>query len=244
MSEEFKGTSYSNSREDEAVNKTLKGELDKLSKMEPSKRVEYIFNYYKFHILVIVIVIASIVGFIHHRLTYETTALFGYVINSTQVNEEAENVITEYAAMGKHDRCVIQTGLYSDFEGQGGYMNQLVVYVAAGSMDFVLTDEAGLKYIGNMGAVNDVRDLLPKELAEKWADRVVEMEIRDASSEDENATIVLPLAVDISGTEVAKFFGTDANTKYLMPVDLSNHEDYMNAFYQLLIDIENGEYNF
>ena len=49
------------------------------------------------------------------------------------------------------------------------------------------------------------------------------------------------MAVDISDSPIHEYFGLDDNTNYLVIADLSGSEEYMNNFYKLLYEIEEGE---
>lgn len=223
--------------EQEAVTKTLAGEKKKLSHMTFSQKIDYIFTYYKFHILGILLVIAIVIYIIHQRMTYVTYVLYGSIINSNTYNEAVEDEIEEALQMGKHEGVTIAAGLSGDVDNNAGaYYNQTDLLVVAGQMDFAFTDEAGVQYLCNMGIPLDVTAELPTDLLDLWAGREAVFSEADAAEDDvyfENAA-----AIDISGTKVQEYFGLDDNMCYLVICDLSGHTDYMQAFYEMLYEIE------
>lgn len=140
------GNSYYDS-EEESVRKTLAGEKNKLSQMTPGARIDYIFTYYKFHIIGTILVILAIIWGIHHAMTYVKDEFFGMVINSETVDYDRAEDIREYLGMDKHSGVRIQAGLYPDDTASAGGGTKLSILLNARECDFIFTDEAGLEYI-------------------------------------------------------------------------------------------------
>ena len=229
-----------NDAEQEAVNKTFAGEKNKLSKMTFGEKVDYIWTYYKVHILVVLLVLAVTGWCVHHAMTYVQYKVYGMVINSGQYSAEVEANLHDLLKMDKHDGVGITADLYTgDTDSMGGYGDKLTIYVMAGQLDFAFTDEEGVKYLVDMGAVRDAKDVLPDELLSKWTEegRLYTMDVTDSDGK----TGTFDVAIDISGSPVHDYFGLDDNTKYLVIADLSGSEEYMNNFYELLENIEMGE---
>lgn len=226
--------------EQEQVNKTFKGEKAKLSRMTFGEKTDYIWTYYKIHIFVILLILFLIGAGIHHAMTYVQYKVYGMVINSGQYDQTVADNMHDILGMEKHDGFSLTGDLYTaDDANIGGYGNKLDIYVMAGQLDFAFTDEAGVERLVNMGAVRDIKDTVPKPLLSKWQseDLLYSMEVTD----DDGVTATYDVAVDISGSPIHEYFGLDDHTKYLLIADLSESEDYMNSFYKLLEDIENGK---
>lgn len=226
--------------EQENVNKTFAGEIAKLKQMSFREKLRYIFEYYKIHILVIVMVIAVIIGVVHHAMTYVQYKFYGMVINSSQYDQSVESELHDRLGMAKHDGLSITADLFTDdMYNMNGYGNRLDIYVMAGQLDFAFTDEEGIEYLTKMGAVRDVKDCAPEELLTEWTDDnlLYNMDVTD----DAGQTINADVAVDISESPIHEYFGLDDDTKYLVIADLSGNEEYMNNFYKALVDIESGE---
>ena len=96
------GNKYNDS-EQESVTKSWAGERAKLAQMTGKEKADYIFTYYKIHIIVIIALIIAISWFIHHAMTYVDYEFFGMVINGESVNEEREQEITEYLGINMVD---------------------------------------------------------------------------------------------------------------------------------------------
>ncbi len=224
-------------KEKESVNKSLAGEKAKLKEMTFSQRVEYIFTYYKFHILAIVFVIAVIIYIINNRLNYVDYKLYGLVINSDTISEAAQKDLEEKLAMEGHDGLSLITGLSADVDSNStSYYNQIDIYTVAGQMDFVFTDEAGVQYLCDIGTPQDVTAVLPADLLQVWSGRKTEFSQLDPDTE--NTYFTNYAAIDISGTQVHDYFGLDDNICYLVITDLSGNENYMTSLYQCFYDIE------
>ncbi|MBR1623488.1 MAG: hypothetical protein IJ675_06220 [Pseudobutyrivibrio sp.] len=225
--------------EQEQVTKTLAGERAKLAGMSFKEKLSYIFTYYWMHLLITLIIIGTIGWFIHHRMTYIDYKLYGVVINSAQVDESLEKTMPQLLGMGKHEGFSMIAGLSGDVDANStAYYNQIDIYTVSGQMDFAFTDEAGVQYLCDLGTPLDVTEQLPDELLTTWANREAVFSQRNANDDTYFDNYA---AVDISGTKVQEFFGLEDSISYLVVVDLSDNEEYMQSFYSLLYDIETGE---
>lgn len=227
-------------KEQESVNKTFKGEKAKLATMSMSEKLGYIWEYYKIHLFVILLVLGIIIWIIHHALTYVQYKFYGMVINSDQYSTEVEAQMHDILGMEKHDGFSLTGDLYTDDNvNMGGYGNKLDIFIMAGQLDFAFTDEEGVKHLVDMGAVMDLKDTVPDELLAKWQseDLIYSMDVTD----DDGITGNYDVAVDISNSPIHQYFGLDDNTKYLLIADLSGSEEYLQNFYDLLLRIEKGE---
>ncbi len=227
-------------KEQEAVNKTWAGEKAKLAQMTAGQRVEYIFNYYKIHIAVIILILVVIIGAIHHAMTYVQYKFYCMVINSSQYNEQIEDDLHDMLGMEKHDGFSISADLYTDeMANMGGYGNRLDIYVMAGQLDFAFTDKEGVDYLVKMGAVRDINEMVPDTLLSEWKSK--DLLLNEDVIDDEGKITNADIAVDISNSPIHEYFGLDDRTKYLVISDLSGSEEYMQNFYTVLEQIESGE---
>ena len=219
--------------EQEAVKKTFGGEKKKLSQMTFGQKIEYITEYYRLHILVIILILGAVGWGVHHALTYVQYKFYGMIINSAQYDKSIEDDLRQRLSMDKHDGLSITAELSSaDDANMGGYGSQLDILIMTGQMDFAFTDEAGVEHLVDMGVIRPLDKTLPKDLYQDWAgdNRIYTAEYTD----DDGNTDTYQVAADISGTKIQQYFGLDDNTKYLVIADLSGSEDYMENFYNLL----------
>ena len=222
--------------EQEQVTKSWAGEKAKLAQMPFDKKVGYIFTYYWMHMLIVLVIIGAIGWFVHHRMTYIDYKLYGVVINSSQVDESLEKKMPTLLGMGKHDGVSLVAGLSGDVDANStAYYNQIDIYSVSGQMDFAFTDEAGVQYLCDLGTPLDVTKQLPDNLMSIWKNRVATFSQRN---ENDDTYFENYAAIDISGTNIQEYFGLEDTMSYLVIVDLSGNEDYMQQFYQLLYEIE------
>ena len=222
--------------EQEQVTKSWAGEKAKLDQMPFDKKVGYIFTYYWMHMLIVLVIIGAIGWFVHHRMTYIDYKLYGVVINSSQVDESLEKKMPTLLGMGKHDGVSLVAGLSGDVDANStAYYNQIDIYTVSGQMDFAFTDEAGVQYLCDLGTPLDVTKQLPDNLMSIWKNRVATFSQRN---ENDDTYFENYAAIDISGTNIQEYFGLEDTMSYLVIVDLSGNEDYMQQFYQLLYEIE------
>ena len=89
-----------------------------------------------------------------------------------------------------------------------------------------------------MGAIRAIEELVPDYLLAEWSDdKLYEASVVG----DDGNTYSGNVAVDISDSPIHEYFGLDDNTNYLVIADLSGSEEYMDNFYKLLYEIEEGE---
>ncbi|SHJ15818.1 hypothetical protein [Pseudobutyrivibrio xylanivorans] len=227
-------------KEQEQVTKTLKGEKKKLSQMSFGQKLEYIWEYYKLHILVTLLIIGAITWGVHHALTYVQYKFYGMVINSSQYDEKVAKEMHDVLKMEKHDGFSLSGDFYTyDDVNMGGYGNKLDIYIMTGQLDFAFTDEVGVKYLVDMGVVRDLKTTAPDKLLDLWTSegRLYNVDVTD----DDGITGNYDVAVDITGTGIQEYFGLDEKMKYLMIADLSGSEEYLQNFYDLIYKIEKGE---
>ncbi|SDH74097.1 hypothetical protein SAMN05421493_103194 [Pseudobutyrivibrio sp. 49] len=226
--------------EQEAVKKSLKGEKKKLSQMTFGQKLEYIWEYYKFHIIVALLIVGAITWGVHHALTYVQYKFYGMIINSSQYNEKVADEMHDVLKMAKHDGFNLSADFYTyDDVNMGGYGNKLDIYIMTGQLDFAFTDEVGVKYLVDMGVVRDLKTTAPDKLLDLWTSegRLYNVDVTD----DDGITGNYDVAVDITGTGIQEYFGLDEKMKYLMIADLSGSEEYLQNFYDLIYKIEKGE---
>ena len=227
-------------KEQEQVTKTLKGEKKKLSQMTFGQKLEYIWEYYKFHIIVALLIVGAITWGVHHALTYVQYKFYGMIINSSQYNEKIADEMHDVLKMAKHDGFNLSADFYTyDDVNMGGYGNKLDIYIMTGQLDFAFTDEVGVKYLVDMGVVRDLKTTAPDKLLDLWTSegRLYNVDVTD----DDGITGNYDVAVDITGTGIQEYFGLDEKMKYLMIADLSGSEEYLQNFYDLIYKIEKGE---
>ena len=141
---------------------------EKWNSMTRAEKADYIFTYYKIHIIGAVALILAIIWGIHHAMTYVDNEFFGLVVNGDELNLDRESDIREYIGMTGHSGVSLQAGLYTDEQSSGGYGSRLSILLMAGQGDFLFTDEAGVEYFKEFFGTDEVevRDISDSPIKE------------------------------------------------------------------------------
>ncbi len=230
----------------ETVKKTWKGEMAKLRTMSFGQKAEYIFEYYKIQIALILAAVAVVVYIIMRIVTYREPVFYVMVANSPVFNQERIENVTEYLGIPAKDEEVVYLGDVSSQPMAGGGMPVVKtdLHMAAREIDVCFADEDATVRFAASEALRPVETMMSSELYELWKDRVVDFEVYDAENSEylvNEVYVMKPVAIDISGTNVHKYFGLDEKTKYFLPFNFSGHDDNYEKFLEMIYEIETGK---
>ncbi len=146
--------------------------------LPPKKKLEHIWIYYKWYILVgaaVICMLASIAGTVAENS--KQTLISGIFINNSTSPEGYAHLMEDYWAFcgGNEDqKAELITGRSIDFDSeslsQDGAASFMIVssMIAAGSLDYIITDRASLDDFVEQEVVLDLRELLPAEVLADW----------------------------------------------------------------------------
>ena len=222
--------------ERESVKKTFKGEMKKLSRMSFKEKLRYIWSYYWIPIvgtLVFVVLVAYIISFVSTR---KTTVLMGVVVNDTQTNvEEVSHSIEEYLGVGEKEKVDLLDGVYTNSTSYGTQYShnmsgstQLLSYLMAKELDFVICDDTGLEYLLTNVLCREVTDYCDAD-SEEIKERLVE-------SEDEYGKLYA--AISLKDTQFLKELKLHKEDYYLVIVDVAGHKDKIESFIKYIFERE------
>ena len=135
------------------------------------ERFQYFIDYYKWHVIGGVALIVFAISMIHSVTNRKEWAFYGAFVNSYQTpdyNAFCED-FAEYADidLGKYD-VMMDTNIYiSDSifdQGNVDTMERLMVYIAAGDMDVMVSGPSIINRYAYYDTFQDLRQLLPQEL--------------------------------------------------------------------------------
>lgn len=143
-------------------------------------KVGYIWDYYKWPILVAVIVVSFVISLIHHYATYREPILNIIMINckdSIAADDSGfDEFLTEYGYNPRNQPVSLSSSLqFPDSEYSTSYNDYqvLTMMIAAGGQDlFFGTGDIFLDY-AKQGALTDLSTVLPEELLEKYSDHLI-----------------------------------------------------------------------
>ena len=104
------------------LKKDIKSELEKIKQMSGKDRIWYIYEYYKFHIVAVILAFTLlwVVGSSLYRQTFTTRLTFA-IVNDRSGGESSmdrfENSLKEALGFGKKDLIEINSGLFINADG-------------------------------------------------------------------------------------------------------------------------------
>jgi len=155
---------------------------EKWKAMTPAQKREHIWEYYKLHIIAVLCVVALAGWFIHYELTYVEPQMFVVVTNMVdlQMNDEIYHPFLEEYGYEVYDGAVsMHQNLFFDFsdnsmwESNANGMNTLMALFELGDQDLFISIEKIYATCASDGAMLDLSTVLPKELLEKYEDKLM-----------------------------------------------------------------------
>lgn len=191
-----------------------------LAPMTWEERYNHIWEYYRFTILAIVVAIvlsiSLVVSIVYNKK--QEMLFVGATVNVT-VTEEGKTQLNQdlFTLFGgeneKWQSAELQTG--TDYvEGEPNMtqvyaeLMRVVSQIAAGDMDYLLTDKDGLEYFVGAQAGNDISTLVSAEYFKTLEDRIIMGELDEVGK--------VPVAISIEDTEFAKLCTRKGEGLYLI----------------------------
>lgn len=163
-------------------------------------KIQYIWDYYRLHILATVIVVATIVSLIHHFVTYREPLLNVIMINTTGGEATTADGFDEFLDAYQYDKketpvSVFGSLYFSDDAAAAAASYQdyevLATMIAAGGQDlFFGTGDVFLTY-AEQGAFVDLSKVLSAETYDKYKDNMI-------YSTDDGESEPYPCAVELT----------------------------------------------
>lgn len=177
-----------------------KEQWEKLKDKPLTDKLKYIFTYYWAAILGVVCVIAFATSWISSALSQKDAALSGYLLNGMTVSSYNDDLTQEFMELqqidsNEYDFKLHANNSYSSTEMSDtsiAVLESIVVQVAAGELDFIVTDLETYPILSAYFA--DLRTVMTEEQLEKWKDNLVyvEKDALERLTSGELDTIELP----------------------------------------------------
>ena len=160
------------------LKKDIKSELEKIKQMSGKDRIWYIYEYYKFHIVAVILAFTLlwVVGSSLYRQTFTTRLTFA-IVNDRSGGESSmdrfENSLKEALGFGKKDLIEINSGLFINADGSQSSeysyasMAKIAALAAGGDLDIIIADAKTLEHYESQGAFLDLKEFLPQDLLER-----------------------------------------------------------------------------
>lgn len=203
-------------------------EKQKLKNMSSRDRVWYIWEYYKFHILALILAVGAVwtVGNMIYRQTF-TTRLSIAIVNDRAGGSSStaplEANLRDALGFGKKDLLEINEGLSASFgdEGMSQYeyatLAKISALVASKSLDVFIADQEAIDHYQSVHAFDNLEETLPPGLFSRLEDSIYH-------APDENGNLQ-PVALSLEGTAFTELTGIVMDPPYLAVVSSSQHKE-------------------
>lgn len=156
----------------------FKEEREALKHGTPKQKLAYFWDYYKWYVIGGAAVVAFIVSMIYQMVTSKETAFYALMLNGTEYNfmEDTSGntaAFAEYAGIDEDKYQILyDTSVQIGTEAGDDYdsSQKLMVYIAAGELDVMVSDADSLTKYAYQGNFKDLRDFLSEEQLEKYQD--------------------------------------------------------------------------
>ncbi|MBS5523329.1 MAG: hypothetical protein KHX56_13805 [Clostridiales bacterium] len=176
----------------------FKGDKEKLAKMKFRQKVDYIWTYYKFWMLVTAVIIAVVAAFIQAQLAYNPDAMTLILCDTycedtqtayTSVNED----FSKFIALDEGDKepisfdDTISFSINNSDYTAGVMLQKLMALVMSGGADLMVAPESAIVYYGAQNMYSDLSEVLPQDLFEELKAQDLLFETTYVPTEDEIA---------------------------------------------------------
>lgn len=161
--------------------------------MKKSEIIGFIWDYYKWFIIVGVIVIAALVGTIRHFASYQEAVVQIALVNcdKTQMEEEGEPDFSDFMEMygydTKEEKVSLNTGYDVDLDATSTSevysFQSFVALTAAGGVDVMAADEEAYIFIAECRTVASLEEYFSEEFLEKYKEDIVYAENVDTGED-------------------------------------------------------------
>ncbi|MGN0142443.1 MAG: transporter [Roseburia sp.] len=149
--------------------------------LPPKSKLQYIWDYYRWKILVTILLLAAAISLIHHYVTYRDPVLTLIMINSNgyeyadtapfdqfldYVDIDSNEYDVEFLSTPYFPEGSTNMGTYTDLEVMG-------VQIASGSTDIFMGNGSVYMDYLNQGALLDLSTVLPADILEQYADQLI-----------------------------------------------------------------------
>ncbi len=149
--------------------------------MKKSEIIRFIWDYFKWHIIIAIILIASVISLIRHFATYQEPVAEIVLMNCSMMDVQVDPDFTDFMEQHGYDikkeKVAVDTGYYVDLDANTSAnmytLQALQTLLAAGGVDVVAGTEEIYMYMGEHYMAANLEDYLSAEMLEKYADDIV-----------------------------------------------------------------------
>ncbi|MBB5262921.1 hypothetical protein HNP82_000015 [Catenibacillus scindens] len=180
------------------MSNAFKEEREKLSKMNFRQKVDYIWTYYKFWMLIFAVCILVVAAFVQAQLAYNPDAMTmlmcdTYCEDTHTAYQSINDDFREYIALYEEEKDPISfddTISFSARNSDASYaamLQKLMALVLSGGADLMVGPASAIEYYGAQNMFSDLEEVLPQDLFEQLKEEGVLFETTYTPTEEEMA---------------------------------------------------------
>ena len=157
-----------------AVMDEFKEEREALKNGTPKQKLAYFWYYYKWHVIIALVVIIMIVSFVKQLTDRKDPSFYAVMLNASlldQMTSEQPDFVTDFAEKEGIDLNTSDITFDTSIRIVEDSMDEtsitssqkLMVYVAANELDCMITDFTSFQKYANSSMFHDLRDILTDE---------------------------------------------------------------------------------
>lgn len=209
-----------------SIRKEVKTEKEKLKNMPWKDKLWYIWEYYKFHMLALILAAGVVwtIGNMIYRQSFTTRLSLAIINDRNGAASSTDGMVADLRKVlncGKKDLIEVNDGLSVSFDdtSQMGYaaLVKISALVASKSLDVVIGDKAVIDHYGSADAFLNLEEYLPPALYQKIKDQIY--------SAGNGQGTPLPVAVSLKNTALAGKTGILMNPPYLAVMSNAPHKE-------------------
>lgn len=198
-------------------------------------KVQYVWDYYRWPIIITVCIAAFVISLISHYITYREPLLNVIMINCNDPmnsTDDGFDAFLEQYGYENYEGAISLSSSLTFYEGQGSAsyndLQVLTMMVAAGGQDlFFGTGDRFLNY-AEQGALTDLSTILPEETLEKYKDCLL-------YSTDNGESAPYPCAIELTGNQWLES-NNYYNTCYFGIFSQTTHMDTCAQFAEFILN--------
>lgn len=200
-----------------------------LSKMSRKEKIEYIWEYYKIHIIAATVAICVLVSFIHGQMTKVDYVFDMTVVSSISETQKSqlEKQLTDYVVTGgeKRKQALVDVMPLSnpqsntkstDVAMDSQYRQKLLVNIAAGSIDIIVLDKDLCTSFAKQGMFLSLTNLKGLDISSVKGNKI------EMIGEDSNKSVY---AMDAENIKLLKDAGIDTHNKVISIIASSKQKE-------------------
>ena len=191
------------------LNDEIRQQKDKFRQMDMKQKLQYIWDYYKWPILITLFVIILLSSFIHDRVTAKKDVLYVVMLDSAAQTAGDSDMLDDFSGTLSDfdpDKEELFLDATINTEGNGSigytYMQKVLAQYNIGSIDVTIAPRETIEKFAEFQAFGDLRDLLPKDLYDEILSsgrEILYTDYEDPATGEIKHDI--PIAVNISDSE-------------------------------------------